>query len=106
MITTRAVPAPLPGHHRRVAQNPTASEMTLPTPCAWTDVDGAEADEAGAASVNGKGAENVAAACAESGSILVHVSTDYVFSGDATTAYSEDGPRRPVERLWAYQSRR
>lgn len=63
---------------------------------AWTDVDGAEADEAGAAAVNAKGTENVAAACAESGSILVHVSTDYVFSGDASTAYPEDAPLAPM----------
>jgi hypothetical protein len=32
MITTRAVPALLPHHHRRVAQNPAPSEMSLPTP--------------------------------------------------------------------------
>ena len=32
MITTRAVPALLPHHHRHVAR-PTPSEMTLPTPC-------------------------------------------------------------------------
>jgi dTDP-4-dehydrorhamnose reductase len=63
---------------------------------AWTDVDGAEADEAGATAVNAKGAANVAAACAESGSVLVHVSTDYVFSGEATTAYREDASVAPV----------
>jgi hypothetical protein len=32
MITTRAVPALLPGHHRPVAQLPVTAQMTLPTP--------------------------------------------------------------------------
>jgi dTDP-4-dehydrorhamnose reductase len=63
---------------------------------AWTDVDGAEADEAGAVAVNGTGAANIAAACAESGAVLLHVSTDYVFSGNATAPYPEDAPIQPV----------
>jgi dTDP-4-dehydrorhamnose reductase len=63
---------------------------------AWTNVDGAEADEASAAAVNAKGVENLAAACAKSGSVLVHISTDYVFSGEAVTAYPEDAPLAPA----------
>jgi dTDP-4-dehydrorhamnose reductase len=63
---------------------------------AWTDVDGAEADEAGAVAVNGTGAANVAAACAESGAVLLHISTDYVFAGHATAAYPEDSPLEPI----------
>ena len=63
---------------------------------AWTDVDGAEADEAGALAVNATGTANIAAACAESGAVLLHLSTDYVFSGDATTPYPEDAPVAPV----------
>ena len=49
---------------------------------AYTKVDQAEADEARARAVNAAGAENVAHACARAGTELVHVSTDYVFSGD------------------------
>ena len=49
---------------------------------AYTKVDEAEADEARARAVNAAGAENVAHACARAGTELVHVSTDYVFSGD------------------------
>ena len=56
---------------------------------AWTAVDDAEAREKEALLVNGRGAENVAAACAASGSRLVHVSTDYVFGGDGRAPYGE-----------------
>jgi dTDP-4-dehydrorhamnose reductase len=56
---------------------------------AWTAVDDAEAREDEALLVNGRGAENVAAACAASGSRLVHVSTDYVFGGDGVAPYAE-----------------
>jgi dTDP-4-dehydrorhamnose reductase len=56
---------------------------------AWTAVDDAETHEDQALLVNGRGAENVAAACAASGSRLVHVSTDYVFGGDGFAPYAE-----------------
>ncbi|WP_099020372.1 dTDP-4-dehydrorhamnose reductase [Mycolicibacterium palauense] len=48
---------------------------------AYTDVDGAESDEAAAYAVNATGAENVAHACARAGARLLHISTDYVFGG-------------------------
>jgi dTDP-4-dehydrorhamnose reductase len=62
---------------------------------AWTDVDGAEAAEAAATAVNGDGAGHLAAAAAEAGAHIVHVSTDYVFPGDATEPYREDAPTGP-----------
>jgi dTDP-4-dehydrorhamnose reductase len=68
---------------------------------AWTDVDGAEADEASATAVNGAGAGHVAAAAADAGALVVHVSTDYVFDGDAREPYPEDagtGPRSAYGR--------
>jgi dTDP-4-dehydrorhamnose reductase len=49
---------------------------------AWTDVDGAEANREQAWVLNGTGAGNLAHAAAEAGAPLVHVSTDYVFSGE------------------------
>jgi dTDP-4-dehydrorhamnose reductase len=58
---------------------------------AWTDVDGAETHRAQAHAVNVLGAGNLARAAAEAGLPLVHVSTDYVFSGDAPL----DGQGRP-----------
>ena len=42
--------------------------------------------------VNVVGAANVALACQEFGIRLLHVSTDYVFSGNAVEAYSETDP--------------
>jgi dTDP-4-dehydrorhamnose reductase len=63
---------------------------------AWTDVDRAEADPAGALAVNGDAIGVLAAACADHGARLVHVSTDYVFAGNATSPYPEDAPTAPI----------
>lgn len=63
---------------------------------AWTDVDGAEADPAGAAAVNADGAARLAGCCAELGATLVQVSTDYVFGGDGTRPYEVADPVRPA----------
>jgi dTDP-4-dehydrorhamnose reductase len=63
---------------------------------AWTDVDGAESEEAAATAVNGTAVAGLAAACARAGAALVHVSTDYVFPGTATEPYAEDAPTAPV----------
>ncbi len=68
---------------------------------AWTDVDGAETDEAGAYRVNEIGPRHIASACASADIPLVHVSTDYVFAGDAQTPYDVDamtGPRSAYGR--------
>lgn len=48
---------------------------------AFTDVDGAETDEAAAASINAEAPGVLAAGCAAAGAVLIHVSTDYVFGG-------------------------
>ncbi|MEV8516565.1 dTDP-4-dehydrorhamnose reductase [Dactylosporangium sp. NPDC051484] len=63
---------------------------------AWTDVDGAESHEAAATAVNGAAVAALAAACAATGARLLHVSTDYVFAGDATEPYAEDAPTAPL----------
>ncbi|HEY0696195.1 MAG TPA: sugar nucleotide-binding protein, partial [Micromonospora sp.] len=62
---------------------------------AWTDVDRAEAEEDAATAVNGTGVDLLARACAATGAVLVHVSTDYVFAGDAQEPYAEDAPLAP-----------
>jgi len=56
---------------------------------AYTNVDGAESDESTAYAVNAAGPEHIARACARAGARLIHVSTDYVFSGD----FGEASPR-------------
>jgi len=48
---------------------------------AYTKVDAAETDAERAYAVNAVGPENVAHACARAGADLIHISTDYVFSG-------------------------
>jgi len=62
---------------------------------AYTAVDAAEENEGLAFAINATGPANLAAACAASGSHLVHISTDYVFAGDATAPYAEDAPMAP-----------
>jgi len=49
---------------------------------AWTDVDGAESQEIEASRVNSDGPGNLAIAAKLFNSKLIHVSTDYVFSGE------------------------
>jgi dTDP-4-dehydrorhamnose reductase len=63
---------------------------------AWTDVDGSEEQEAAATAVNGTGVASLARACAQTGAILIHLSTDYVFPGDAASPYPELAPTDPV----------
>jgi dTDP-4-dehydrorhamnose reductase len=62
---------------------------------AWTAVDDAEAKEDQALAVNGAGPQVLAEACRDSGAVLLQVSTDYVFAGDAGRPYPEDGPVAP-----------
>jgi dTDP-4-dehydrorhamnose reductase len=62
---------------------------------AYTAVDLAESHEADAFAVNALGAAHVAGACRLAGARLVHLSTDYVFGGDATEPYTEDEPQAP-----------
>ncbi|MFI0511690.1 dTDP-4-dehydrorhamnose reductase [Streptomyces canus] len=62
---------------------------------AWTAVDDAETREDEALAINGDGPRHLADACARTGAVLLHVSTDYVFAGDATEPYAEDAPTAP-----------
>ena len=63
---------------------------------AWTDVDGAESHREQAHAVNADGPRNLALAAAWERVPLLHVSTDYVFSGEAF-ADSQGVPRAYVE---------
>lgn len=62
---------------------------------AYTAVDAAEDEEELATRINGEGAGVLARACAANAARLVHISTDYVFAGDATEPYDEAAPIDP-----------
>ena len=63
---------------------------------AWTDVDGAETHREQAHAVNALGAGNLARATAQRGVPLLHISTDYVFGGEAPLD-GQGSPRPYVE---------
>jgi dTDP-4-dehydrorhamnose reductase len=73
-----------------------APEDVVVNLAAWTDVDGAEANEALALTTNGLAVARLSRACAAVKAHLLHVSTDYVFSGEAQTPYAEDSPTGPL----------
>ena len=56
---------------------------------AWTDVDGAEADERAAMRVNDSAAGIVSSTAAAHGASVLYVSSDYVFDGSKDSAYVE-----------------
>ncbi len=63
---------------------------------AYTDVDGAERAPEEALDVNATGARVVAEAAREVEALVLYVSTDYVFDGEAAAPYREDEPPRPL----------
>ncbi|GGO09438.1 NAD(P)-dependent oxidoreductase [Iodidimonas muriae] len=63
---------------------------------AYTAVDKAETASEQAFAVNEQGAANLAKAVGASGARLIHISTDFVFSGTANTAYTPDARTHPL----------
>ncbi|MBB4236416.1 dTDP-4-dehydrorhamnose reductase [Rhizobium esperanzae] len=63
---------------------------------AYTAVDKAESEAELAFAVNAAGAGAVAEAAARIGAPVIHISTDYVFSGDKASAYSEEDATAPI----------
>lgn len=62
---------------------------------AYTDVDGAEAHEDMATRINADAVATIAKICKKYSSYLLHVSTDYVFDGQANEPYQPDDPTAP-----------
>tara|TARA_R110002096_G_scaffold6305_4_gene29254 strand:- start:13910 stop:14776 length:867 start_codon:yes stop_codon:yes gene_type:complete len=62
---------------------------------AYTAVDKAEAESELAAAVNCEGPRNVALAARDCEARLIHISTDFVFDGDATSPYKPDAETNP-----------
>ena len=63
---------------------------------AWTDVDGAEENEAAAMLVNDTGAALLAGAAAKWGAKIVYISSDYVFDGLKHRPYVESDLTHPI----------
>ena len=63
---------------------------------AYTAVDLAEEEEPIADSINHRAVALLAQACKRYNATLIHISTDYVFSGEATTPYNEECAPAPI----------
>jgi len=63
---------------------------------AYTHVDNCETEKNQAFAVNGEGVRNLALACKEAGSLLCHVSTDFVFDGKKGIPYVETDAVNPL----------
>ena len=63
---------------------------------AYTNVDRAEDDEAAAEKINCDAVRNLAEAAKQTGAVLFHISTDYVFGGEGNTPRREDMPLSPL----------
>lgn len=65
---------------------------------AYTDVEGAEENEAEAARINNYAVEKIAKICNRLAIKLIHISTDYVFGGDSArrTPYTEADSVAPI----------
>jgi len=63
---------------------------------AYTAVDRAEAEAEPAGRVNALGPAYLAAAAGETGARLIHISTDFVFDGAASTPYRPESPTNPL----------
>jgi len=74
----------------------TDAYSTVVNCAAYTNVDGAEEDEATATAINGTGVGWLAQACDAAGAKLVHYSTDYVFDGHGTSPYPIDHAINPI----------
>lgn len=63
---------------------------------AYTAVDLAEDEQAAAFELNQHAAGRLAQACADYGTTLIHVSTDFVFDGTSSKPLRESDPAKPV----------
>ena len=86
----------LVGEWARIVRSDSPDHRLVVVNCAaYTAVDDAESDEDGAYAVNAAGPALLATACAKADVRLIHLSTDYVFPGDATAPYDVGDPTGP-----------
>lgn len=63
---------------------------------AYTNVEKAESEKEKAFLINAEAVKSLASTCKRNGSVLIHISTDYVFDGIAVMPYSEEDHPRPI----------
>ena len=63
---------------------------------AYTNVDQAELDSKSAFKVNAEGVKYLAESCKDTNTILIHISTDYVFDGTKNKPYTEEDETNPI----------
>jgi dTDP-4-dehydrorhamnose reductase len=91
-----------PGAAERIPPSGLNSTDVVINCAAYTNVDAAESDESRAYAVNAEGPGHVARACARAGARLIHVSTDYVFGGDAGAVLRPYEPSDQTAPLGVY----
>lgn len=79
---------------RLMARQP--EQTVIINTAAYTQVDKAESDARTAFAVNAEAAGLIAAQCQLRAFPLIHISTDFVFSGSAQRPLPEDAPTRPL----------
>lgn len=63
---------------------------------AYTAVDNAEVETDNVFLINKSAVANIAEACSQHGSKLIHISTDFIFDGVKSTAYTTDDTPNPI----------
>ena len=63
---------------------------------AYTEVDKAEEEAEKVYSINATAVKNLAEACQTTGTVLIHISTDFVFDGTKRTPYTEEDMPNPL----------
>jgi len=84
------------GNKRSVEEHVVGSGVSAVINCAaFTAVDACETEMEKAFLLNAEGVGNIAAAASKAGARMVHISTDYVFSGDKPEPYVETDATDP-----------
>lgn len=65
---------------------------------AYTNVEKAEEEPSQAFLVNAEAVKNLAIACKKNNTVLIHISTDYVFDGKKRVPYSEEDITNPINQ--------
>ncbi|MEL6686865.1 MAG: dTDP-4-dehydrorhamnose reductase [Pseudomonadota bacterium] len=85
-----------PDHIRSALEGPLSDADAVIIAAAYTAVDQAETDVDTAHAVNAIAPSVIAELAAERNLPVVHISTDYVFQGNATEPYQPDAPTDPI----------